>query len=60
MYMWCEPEDSDNDSHGWESRDGGQTWQDAGDTASTELGPPIIINISQGCPKCGMPLSKSQ
>lgn len=52
--MWCEaPEDGE--SHIWESRDEGRTWQDAGQLDG-QLGEPEVIDPSKPCPQCGSPL----
>jgi len=56
MVMWCEAE-ADNDSHGFESRDGGQTWRQTGELADDTLGPPMTIDIAAGCPVCGSQLT---
>jgi hypothetical protein len=58
-YCWCQPSNADDESHGWQSSDGGKTWRSTGDTASRELGPVELIDLAQGCPICKSPLSTS-
>jgi hypothetical protein len=58
IYAWCQPTNHEDESHGWQSTDGGRTWRSTGDTASRELGPPEHLD-ARGCPLCGSPISTS-
>lgn len=58
-YLWCDPADADQDSHGFESEDG-RIWRQTGEIADSELGAPIGIDRSAGCPVCGSPLMENE